>query len=71
MANNQGPFILVTDDDSHWYVIPHAKLARWGVWLSSEAAELGDVPDYARSVGGSPSLVKFEGYEIDGEGVKP
>jgi hypothetical protein len=59
-----GPFILVTDDSGHWYVIPSAKRIRWAVWLESEDAELGSPPDYAQAVGGNPNLVEFTGYVI-------
>lgn len=59
-----GPFMLVQDDSSHWYVIPTATLAHWTAWLDSDSAQLGDVPDYAEQVGGSPALVQFTEYKI-------
>jgi hypothetical protein len=55
---------LVRDDDGHWYVIPTAKVGRWLAWLGSSDAEDGIAPDWAKEVGGSPSLVKFKEYEI-------
>lgn len=56
-----GPYILVTDDDGHWYVIPKSKHARWEVWLTQQLILL---PDYAQSLGGSPSCVEFMEYTV-------
>jgi hypothetical protein len=60
-----GPYIIVTDDDAHWYVIPKAALSKWDAWLLSEEAELGDIPNFSEAVGGSPSLVLFGTYIIE------
>ncbi len=56
---------LVTDADSHWYVIPANKLTDWNEW--SEITETNpddergwDAPAYASPIGGSPTLVSFE-----------
>lgn len=61
---NDGPYILVTDDSGHWYVIPAAKRVRWEIWRDSDDADLGVSPEYAEGVGGNPNLVEFEGYII-------
>ena len=57
-------FILVQDDSCHWYIIPFDKRDNWLEWLESDEIELGCVPSYAVSIGGSPSLVKFSEYII-------
>lgn len=57
--------MLVEDDDGHWYVIPRSKLKEFHTWLSREEAELGGTPEYAKRVGGSPSLVSFRDFEIE------
>lgn len=61
-----GPFILVTDNDGHHYVIPEAKLIRWEVWcnIPSDDERSWEPPDFAEAVGGSPSLVSFPSYTI-------
>jgi hypothetical protein len=58
-------YVLDTDGDCHWYVIPKARLADWWKWINSPAWENGVVPDYATAVGGAPSLVVFKEYRIE------
>ena len=58
-------FVLVADDDGHWYVIPTEKQGAFIRWLNSSDAESGVAPEWAKAVGGSPCLVKFPSYEID------
>ena len=55
-------YMLVTDNDSHWYIIPTQHLVAWGTWteLNSELPESWNPPIWARPVGGSPTLVTFE-----------
>jgi len=55
--------VLAEDDDGHWYVIPRSRLKDFYNWLSSD--ESGSEPDWAKRVGGSPSLVSFVGFEIE------
>jgi hypothetical protein len=57
-------YILVRDDDGHWYVIPDKKLSEWQTWLLSENCADGVVPKWAVEVGGAPMLVKFKHYQI-------
>lgn len=59
-------FQLVQDSDSHWYVIPADKNDEWEefVTIPEDDERSWDVPAYAVAVGGSPSLVKFDSYEI-------
>jgi len=59
--------ILVQDNDCHWFVIPDAQRKDWDEWCSidSDDPKSWNVPDYAKEVGGSPSRVKFTGYEME------
>lgn len=57
-------YILVEDDSCHWYVIPSDRESDWYAWEETEDAELGELPDYAVKVRGSPSLVVFKEYTI-------
>lgn len=60
-------YILVLDNNGHWYVIPDDKEEQFHDWtdIDSEDERSWVVPDYAKSVGGSPSLVKFKNYRIE------
>ena len=58
-------FILVRDEDGHWYVIPKDKHEAFYDWIGSSEYQDGIEPDYAKRVGGAPSLVRFTGYVID------
>lgn len=55
-------FILTSDDDGHWYVIPKAKEREFSAWVDRCGDE--EPPDWCESVGGSPSLVEFEKWRI-------
>ncbi len=58
-------YILVQDDCSHWYVIPKNKEEEWEKFINDpKQCELGCVPEFADQVGGSPTLVEFENYNI-------
>ena len=59
-----GPFVLVNDDSGHWYVIPQAQENRWDRWIGSDAWNDGNVPEYARPVGGSVSRVLIHAYSL-------
>jgi len=54
-------FVLESDYDGHWYVVPKNKLSAFYAWL--ESAEV-DEPYFAVRVSG-PSLVSFTNYEIE------
>ena len=60
-------YTLTTDNDGHWYVIPVDKHKEWNTWLNIDPDDerSWDAPDFAKSVGGAPSLVTFDSYEID------
>ena len=59
-------YILVKDNDAHYFVIPYNELQKWDAWrnLDPDDEKSWDVPDFAEEVGGSPSLVRFESYKI-------
>lgn len=54
-------FCLVRDNDAHWYVIPADRQEDWDAWLGlgEDDQAAWDAPDFARPVGGAPSLVTF------------
>jgi hypothetical protein len=56
-------FILTSDDDGHWYVIPADKQKEFDTAIEN-FDEVGSLPDWAKEVGGSPSRVTFTGYKI-------
>lgn len=75
MAKTQ-EFVLIQDDDSHWYICPADKekeasaiLAAitkyWAYDPGNEKNELPTMPDWLRSIGGSPSLVKFQKPRVE------
>ncbi|MBE9572592.1 MAG: hypothetical protein IMF11_18355 [Proteobacteria bacterium] len=59
-------YILVQDDDCHWYIIPHLKIAEWEKWFSDpfDDNEHWELPKWAKAVGGSPSLVLFKEFRV-------
>lgn len=52
-------FFLDSDADGHWYVVPENKRAEWQAWVNCDDEDSWQVPDYAKAVGGAPSLVTF------------
>ena len=56
-------YMLIQDNDCHWYVIPADKFAEFDKWLA-DLDSYTPLPGWAKSVGGAPSLVTFENYEI-------
>ena len=66
--NYPGPYCIVDDDDGHHYVIPVDKEEEWSDWVESATnywnemkydEEEPELPEWADSIGGCPSLVKF------------
>ena len=60
-------FMLTQDDDCHWYVIPSDKSEEFWAWV--KAMDGGDLPDsdapeWLQEVGGAPSLVTFDEYDL-------
>ena len=58
-------YTIVRDDYGHNYVIPAHKISEFILWIGSEGYELGIIPSWCDSVGGSVSLVKFQQYRIE------
>jgi intein-encoded DNA endonuclease-like protein len=50
-------YVLIRDDDAHWYVIPDGKQKAFYKWVDD--LEM-DVPEWIFEVGGSPQLIKFK-----------
>jgi hypothetical protein len=61
-------YILVQDNDCHWFVIPAKKERLWSEWVAvdSEDERSWTPPGFAVEVGGSPSRVKFTVFRIEG-----
>ena len=67
-------YVLIRDDDCHWYVCPadrrkdaHKWFSDYAGWTEDDSAmNPGDCPEWLVSVGGSPGLVEFTGYQIKG-----
>lgn len=60
MSGEPERFVLTTDGDSHWYVVPLDKLSDWEAWIESLDAENGEAPPkWARPTCGHPSRVTF------------
>lgn len=59
-------YMLQQDNDCHWYVIPTDKEVDWNEWLEipDDDERSWDVPEYAKDVGGSYTLVTFSEPEI-------
>lgn len=73
MSTGTEEFVLIQDDDGHWFVCPAEReqeayrmleaISRyWGEHQYDKVAP--PEPDFLKEVGGSPSLVKFTGYRI-------
>lgn len=58
-------YCLVQDESAHWYVIPVNRREDWYRFVESLDKDDCPVPDgWAVPVGGAPSLVTFEQYQI-------
>ena len=64
-------YVLTQDDDCHWYVIPADKQDEWCQYVQTindfdydSDEDYPIQPEWVKEVGGSPSLVEFETYEI-------
>jgi hypothetical protein len=66
MIENEEGYTLHQDNDSHWYVIPADKVPEWEEFLELDPddPESWDAPEWAEAVGGSPSLVIFNSYQV-------
>jgi hypothetical protein len=57
-------YILIQDNDCHWYVIPYLKMAEWSEWVSASEDDHWIIPDWAVLVNGNPSLILFKEFRI-------
>lgn len=64
---NNIEYILVQDNDCHWYVIPDNKSDDWFNWCEIDVCDerAWEPPKYAKQIGGCPKLVKFKQYRIE------
>lgn len=62
-ASDVGPYRLASDDDGHWYVIPVLLEGAFEAWVDA-ADPYVESPPWAKPVGGCPTLVQFNTYEI-------
>lgn len=62
-------YFLDQDHSSHWYIVPVANASEWFAWLDipEDDKRSWETPPFARSLGGSATLVEFENPTIDGE----
>jgi hypothetical protein len=57
-------YMLITDDDGHWYIIPSLKGNDWYTFLEDPEMPYKALPSWAKPVGGSYALVTFDEYHI-------
>ncbi len=64
-------YFLSTDYDGHWFVVPVAKKEEWNAWtsLDEDDEKAWEAPEWAYSIGGSPTQVEFEFPKINGKPV--
>lgn len=60
-------YFFSQDNSTHWYVVPVSKRKEWDKWnnLDEDDEASWEVPEYAKAIGGSPSLVTFKEYNIN------
>lgn len=56
-------YMIVQNESSDWYVIPADKEYEWEDYVGY-VMFADDLPAWAVSIGGWPSLVKFENWEM-------
>lgn len=57
-------YMITSDNDGHYYVIPVDKTEEWDEFCESPDYENVELPDYADEIGGCSTLVHFPSYEI-------
>jgi hypothetical protein len=55
-------YLLVEDNDCHWYIIKMSDKKAWFAWVNSDNDNL---PDFVVEEGVSPSGISFDNYSID------
>lgn len=55
-------YFLSRDSSGHWYVVPVDKAVAWEEWtdIPEDDERAWTAPEFARSVGGSPSCITFK-----------
>lgn len=68
MLNMEKTYVLTQDNDGHWYVVPYENLCEFNNWLELDPddPDSWEAPSVCERVGGSPILVRFRNYTIDG-----
>lgn len=61
MKKKTKDYVLVSDDDGHWYVIPAGRENEFDVAIMGNSPQ---TPEWAEAVGGAPTRVKFQNYTI-------
>lgn len=74
MTDEQKRYVLKSDGDGHWYVVPADKqreaadyfeaVANYWDGLSAKGTTEPDRPEWLEEVGGCPSLVTFTNPEV-------
>lgn len=64
-------YFLDQDNSSHWYIVPLDRKAEWEAWLAIDEDDEAswDAPEWAKSIGGSPTLVTFTDPRIIERGL--
>lgn len=74
MSESEREFILTTDGDGHWYVIPADKHREASAYFEAVGKFWEDLeaegdeppcPEWIERIGGSPSQVRFTGYRVE------
>ena len=70
--DNDALYFIGSDDDGHYYVVPHARRVAWEAWvndLDSDDEEAWDPPAFAQQV--NPHGVLFKQPHYGTEDPKP
>lgn len=67
MELNEKWYVLLSDNDGHWYVVPEENMAEFSNWLELDPdnPDSWEPPGVCEQVGGAPNLVRFKNYVID------
>lgn len=57
-------YYLDSDDDGHWYVVPLEQRRAFSRWLDCPDS---DPPPGVVDIGGSPSMVIFPAFRLEGQ----
>lgn len=68
MTTTPTRYLLDSDDDGHWYLIPELVHPQFGDYVDSNGE--GDFPDGVLSLGSHPNTVTFEAPEHFGKAIE-